>query len=54
MCKYMAALSLAQNPDALKIDITGFLSILGIYLRISKALLLCTIKEYNMLLESHI
>lgn len=28
----MAALSLAQNPDALKINITGFLSILGMYL----------------------
>lgn len=28
----MPGLSLAQNPDALKIDINGFLSILRMYL----------------------
>lgn len=54
MCKYMPGSSLAQNPDALKIDITGFLSIPGMYLKIGKTLLLCAMKGYKMLLKSHI
>lgn len=54
MCKYMPGLSLTQNLNALKIDTTGFLSILGMYLKIDKTLSLCAIKGYRMLLKSHI